>query len=79
MAKNDRNVHVIHTDDLSQHFDLVHFDKEGQMGLGIAAIPIGEALLASGLDGGLNIRGFHGMDVNGSHLVQQLTKDGEGE
>jgi hypothetical protein len=34
VAKNDKNVHVIDTDDLSQRDDLVHFDQEGQMGLG---------------------------------------------
>jgi len=34
VAQNDKNAHVINTDDLSQRDDLVHFDKEGQMGLG---------------------------------------------
>jgi hypothetical protein len=34
VAKIDKNVHVIDTDDLSQRDDLVHFDQEGQMGLG---------------------------------------------
>lgn len=33
-AKHGRHVHVINTDDLSQRDDLVHFDQEGQMGLG---------------------------------------------
>jgi hypothetical protein len=34
VAKNDKNAYVINTDDLSQRDDLVHFDQEGQMGLG---------------------------------------------
>lgn len=34
VAKNDRHVYVVNTDDLSQRDDLVHFDQEGQMGLG---------------------------------------------
>ncbi len=34
VAKNDKNASVINTDDLSQRSDLVHFDQEGQMGLG---------------------------------------------
>lgn len=34
VAENDKNAYVIHTDDLSQRSDLVHFDQEGQMGLG---------------------------------------------
>ena len=34
VAKNVKNAHVIDTDDLSQRDDLVHFDQEGQMGLG---------------------------------------------
>ena len=34
VAQNDKNAHVINTDDLSQRDDLVHFDQEGQMGLG---------------------------------------------
>ena len=34
VAENDKNVQVIDTDDLSQRDDLVHYDQEGQMGLG---------------------------------------------
>jgi hypothetical protein len=34
VAENDKNARVINTDDLSQRDDFVHFDKEGQMGLG---------------------------------------------
>jgi hypothetical protein len=34
VAKNDKHAFVINTDDLSQRDDLVHFDQEGQMGLG---------------------------------------------
>ncbi len=34
VANNDKNAYVINTDDLSQRDDLVHFDQEGQMGLG---------------------------------------------
>lgn len=34
VAKIDKHAHVIDTDDLSQRDDLVHFDQEGQMGLG---------------------------------------------
>jgi hypothetical protein len=34
VAKNDKHVHVITTDDLSQRDDLVHFDQAGQLGLG---------------------------------------------
>lgn len=34
VAKNDKHAYVINTDDLSQRSDLVHFDQEGQMGLG---------------------------------------------
>jgi len=34
VAKNDKHSSVINTDDLSQRSDLVHFDQEGQMGLG---------------------------------------------
>jgi hypothetical protein len=34
VAKNDKHAYVINTDDLSQRDDLVHFDQEGQMGLG---------------------------------------------
>ena len=34
VAKDDKNAYVVDTDDLSQRSDLVHFDQEGQMGLG---------------------------------------------
>jgi hypothetical protein len=34
VAKNVKNAYVVNTDDLSQRDDLVHFDQEGQMGLG---------------------------------------------
>ena len=34
VAKNIKNAFVVDTDDLSQRDDLVHFDQEGQMGLG---------------------------------------------
>ena len=34
VANNDENTHVINTDGLSLRDDLVHFDQEGQMGLG---------------------------------------------
>lgn len=42
VANHDKNVHVINTDDLSQRDDLVHYDAEGQMGLGKR---FGEALI----------------------------------
>ena len=44
VAKNVKNAHVIDTDDLSQRDDLVHFDQEGQMGLGKR---FGEAMIKS--------------------------------
>jgi hypothetical protein len=34
VAKSDKHAYVINTDDLSQRDDFVHFDQEGQMGLG---------------------------------------------
>ncbi|MFM2170694.1 MAG: hypothetical protein RI957_923 [Verrucomicrobiota bacterium] len=34
IAKNDKRVSVINTDNLSQRSDLVHFDQQGQMELG---------------------------------------------
>jgi hypothetical protein len=34
VAKNVKHAYVVNTDDLSQRSDLVHFDQEGQMGLG---------------------------------------------
>lgn len=34
VTKSDKHAFVIDTDDLSQRDDLVHFDQEGQMGLG---------------------------------------------
>lgn len=34
VAKNDKHAYVINTDDLSQRDDFVHFDQEGQLGLG---------------------------------------------
>ncbi len=34
VAEDDKNASVINTDDLSQRSDLVHFDQEGQLGLG---------------------------------------------
>ena len=34
IAKNDKHVLVVNTDELSQRSDLVHFDQQGQMGLG---------------------------------------------
>lgn len=34
VTKTDKNAFVIDTDDLSQRDDLVHFDQEGQLGLG---------------------------------------------
>jgi hypothetical protein len=34
VAKNDKHVHVIVTDDLSQRDDFVHFDQAGQINLG---------------------------------------------
>ena len=34
VAKTDKHAFAIDTDDLSQRDDLVHFDQEGQMGLG---------------------------------------------
>lgn len=34
MAKQDKHVAVVNTDALSQRDDLVHFDQQGQMGLG---------------------------------------------
>ncbi len=34
VAKNDKHAYVINTDDLSQRDDFVHFEQEGQMGLG---------------------------------------------
>ena len=52
--------------------------REGRIGFAGAAIPISEALLASGLDGGSKIHRFHGIDVNGSQLIRLLTKDGIG-
>jgi hypothetical protein len=42
VAKNDKHADVINTDDLSQRDDFVHFDQEGQMGLGKR---FGEALI----------------------------------
>jgi hypothetical protein len=51
---------------------------EERVGFAGASIPIDEALLASGLDGGGKIRGFDGIDVNGSQLIRLLTKDSEG-
>ena len=34
VAKNDKHAHVINTDNLTQRDDLVHFDQQGQLGLG---------------------------------------------
>lgn len=34
VTKNDKHAFMVDTDDLSQRDDLVHFDQEGQMGLG---------------------------------------------
>jgi hypothetical protein len=34
VTKTDKHAYVVDTDDLSQRDDLVHFDQEGQMGLG---------------------------------------------
>ena len=34
VAKNDKDAHVVNTDDLTQRDDFVHFDQQGQLGLG---------------------------------------------
>ena len=50
---------------------------EGSIGSALSTIPVGETLLASGLDGGFEIHGFDGVDVDGAEVVRLLAKDGE--
>lgn len=46
--------------------------REGRIRSGGSTIPIGEALLASGLDGGCKIHGLDRIDVDGSQLIRQF-------
>ena len=52
--------------------------REGCVGPAGTSIPVREALHAPGLDGGVEIRGFDGVDVDRAELVRLLAEDGEG-
>ncbi len=43
-----------------------------------AAVPVPEALLATGEDGGVQVSSFDGIDVDGAEVAAFLTEDGVG-